>query len=414
MTDNKKDQSKEKTGFSSALFIDPMKYEPHLHVQEMQEGMEGMNLGFDSYMNKRKTSIERDPKLNEFNFLGQDLLKSIDENSPIKPCRTFKFGSDRKTSEMNLIGGISDKADEIEEEGHGENSKYNQNRSGNNEHSLFYQRKTTAGESPNNTPFTSQRKKLQQLQTQEEVAEEDLPDNMQPQEMGKQLTHKPLNIYAPNFYPHNNNENVFNKVNDEDNMNMNMNEKRKKEHSKNESFDYDDPNIEENYLMRGRKSLKKQSTFTSESSPNRGHHHSNSLSATPLNIRLNPLYNDDVGFIPKNFKADHRTSLPNRGIDFNLQQSDYFVDNVNQIPENFNMGNLGNDNLQFFGNQMGNNMNMGNSLYNNFQQQQQQQLKNKTKSAFEQQQDANRMQMYGKCGWICSLCKNFNYESKFF
>jgi len=96
-------------------------------------------------------------------------------------------------------------------------------------------------------------------------------------------------------------------------------------------------------------------------------------------------YGDNFGFIPKNFMQTH-----------NVPQ----IQNQNLINNN-NINNI-NNNQQQTGNKsptktspMGNTITSPNSKLNN-----------------SNNKNENKSYMYGKIGWVCSMCKNFNYEKR--
>ena len=81
---NEGDQS----GFSSALFINPINYEPDIQIQEINESLENANFFSDSFFSGR--TPRSGESMNYKNCLSTDVLRRIDEGSPNKSNRSMR------------------------------------------------------------------------------------------------------------------------------------------------------------------------------------------------------------------------------------------------------------------------------------------------------------------------------------
>jgi hypothetical protein len=88
----------EDTLFRSALFINPINKESEFQIQEIHENSENPNFFSDSFFSGR--TPRSGESMNFKNCLSSDLLKRIDEGSPIKSKRSLRKPSDAEEEEV--------------------------------------------------------------------------------------------------------------------------------------------------------------------------------------------------------------------------------------------------------------------------------------------------------------------------
>jgi hypothetical protein len=144
-----------------------------------------------------------------------------------------------------------------------------------------------------------------------------------------------------------------------------------------------------------------------------------SLSTTALPLCSNEnnrenIFNDDLCYYPKNFKMNS-TGMGNdnneRSNKCGISPQQYYqYMQMNQIPNQSVNPQQFNQMGQYYQTQMQSRPNMmSNAIPQNFNDNSRQKGMNQMQN---QVNNSKSYTMYGKTGWICSLCKNFNYESK--
>jgi hypothetical protein len=323
MSDKQKLEEKDTTGFKSALFINPMNFEPEHHLQTLPEKFESLNIGSDTVASSKTTPKSSDTRLNEYKgCITKDLLAHLEE-SPTKPKSSL--ATLRKTSELYFSGGE-------EEEPH------------KHHHSLFYQQNTKRTHSADSERHEDH-------------------SNMPRIDFMNNFEGNPSGGIATNISP-NSNPNI---TNYQQNLTYSAFSPSFFIAKDQQHLDYED----ENHFHAG----------NSRTSPGYDFNANVQMQQENPHLRkLSPILNsDNPGFIPKNFNSANL-------IKQNQQQGIFNPTNTltRNIPSFFpkNMENL---------------------------KQQSQSMRTLPSKVAD-----NKSFMYGKTGWICSMCKNFNYESKHF
>lgn len=321
-------------------------------INDLGQELEGLNLGFDNYLYKGMTPKTSDSRLNELkDFIPDDLFDRIEHGSPIKSKRG------KNSSKLIADYFLSDNIDH-------NNSFNDENLNSNNfkkrvNHSLFFN--------------------------------SDKENNMNSvNSMGQNLGNS--NYYSKELinYPENNNTHSF-----------------KNDHYNNK-LEFDNNFASANEERRSLNTFDNYRNFNEELASN---NNNNSLkSDIKKKVPLTKLGNyDNVTYIPKSYinRVQNNNTLntinnknSNVGNNYaNLNQLNYSKQMTGGITNNSILNNTNNFNQ--FNQQNINNVNKNLMAANNI-----------TSNNFSNASQDNKSFMYGKIGWVCSMCKNFNYEKR--
>lgn len=275
---------------------------------------------------KKKSSDSKLCELNFKNCLSTDLLQRLEENSPIKPNRTFK--SDRL--EMNYMTNYTERNhDELEDQ---EVSQTNINYQTKSSHSLFYER--GGRENEMDKLYFFQQEDQEEHEEQEEQEDQDecqmnlLPESLyhmidseKQEALGEPATENSdlSSFLLSKNIPKLNNENRFNKpvhefrhgcFNDNFSSQKNENFEINKDH-----YDYISYQLQKSYgKMNGQPCMDEEKSKISYTSPDYK--------------RLNHL-GEDIAFYPKNYNRDGFNTKP---INNEIRQRESY--HANQIIKN--------------------------------------------------------------------------------
>jgi hypothetical protein len=327
-------QGEKAQGFSNALFINITNPESnHVSENEIQDGVDNMNIS-DSFRREKKSS---DNKLSDFNFkdcLTSDLLKKLEESSPIRCNRTHK--NEKKSHDFNLMANLEDESEDFSN---------NKTITRDITYSLFYSNK-------NRPPFNSEK--------------------FQPDGFGGDFA---------KFNTSFNNGSVEN----ESNRIKEWNTFKNSGQAESNRLTVDNSK----YFNAA------EDVFTPESQ-------------TP---KISPL-SDDISFFPKSYRLKDRHNnqthqmRPGPGLRINENFSYSKPDkNINSFYNYYSelespkqmCSSIGRNMLDNY-----QNFNEKHASYSN------------SPEDLTKRNPNNRSFMYGKSGWICLSCKNFNYDSKLF
>lgn len=315
----------------------------HTKQGDLTAELEGLNLGFDSYLYKgiRATPKNSDSRLGELkDFISDDLFEKIEHGSPIKSKR-----GRQSRSNLNDLYFLDEASGNSPSVGNNLEEASLNNKNKKFGHSLFFNNmnEAEAGKTgkEENSYFS---RDAFRYSSQNEV-------NV---------------IRHPDQFPQNY-ENMYNKSNN--NMNGYFENREAANNGNNfesyanfEKFDkFGNPNM---YMQDQQEARQRQ----------------------PLTKLGN--YND-ITFIPKSYMPRAGIAMNNNG-NAGLRNSMPMMSSQNELARNANSP-LNKHEMMKVGSNSSLNGNQVPNIAND-----------------------NKSFMYGKIGWVCSMCKNFNYESIFF